>query len=219
MDVSSFYKRYESLVKNIEDVCLKVKGEHSDCVMCKPGCADCCHALFDITLIEAMYIKEKFDEKFTGKLRHNIITYANSADRKIFKLKKDASEADKMGINSQKIIELISKEKIACPLLDESNQCQLYEYRPIACRVYGIPTSAAGEGHTCGLSGFIPGIPYPTLNMDAVYSQLYAISNDMVRHIKSKYKKMGDILVPLSMCLLTDYNDEYLGTPTLEALS
>ncbi|GAB6096317.1 hypothetical protein JCM14469_25700 [Desulfatiferula olefinivorans] len=214
-----FFEKYESLVKHIDSVCDQVKKDHGTCVTCKPGCADCCHALFDLTLIEAMYIKRRFDERFTGKLRHEIITYAGEADRKIFKLKKQATEADKKGVDSERILEVISKTRIACPLLDETNQCWMYDSRPIACRVYGIPTSAGGIGHTCGLSGFEPGKPYPTLNMDAVYSQLYAISHLMVRTIKSKYKQMGDILVPLSMCLLTDYNEEYLGLPGLEVIS
>lgn len=77
MDFSSYFKKYETLVKNIDDVCAKVKNEYGDCVVCKPGCADCCHALFDLTLIEAMYIKQKFDENFAGKIKHEIITYAS----------------------------------------------------------------------------------------------------------------------------------------------
>lgn len=218
MDVSLYFEKYESLVRHIDSVCDQVKKDHGECVACKPGCADCCHALFDLTLIEAMYIKHRFDEQFTGKLRHDILTYAGEADRKIFKLKKQATEADKQGVDSERILEVISKTRIACPLLDAGNQCRMYAFRPIACRVYGIPTSAGGVGHTCGLSGFVPGKPYPTLNMDAVYNQLYAISHLMVKNIKSKYKQMGDILVPVSMCLLTDYNEEYLGLPGLEVI-
>lgn len=218
MEFSSFYEQYEALVKQIDGAVEKVKNEFGDCVACKSGCADCCHALFDLTLIEAMYIKQKFDDQFSGKIKHDILTYADKADRKIFKLKKAATEADKIGINSDKIIDRISKEKIACPLLDESNQCRMYAFRPIACRVYGIPTSAGGVGHTCGLSGFDPGKAYPTLNMDVVYDKLYVISHAMIRLIKSKYIKMGGILVPLSMCLLTDYNDDYLGLPTLNVI-
>jgi Fe-S-cluster containining protein len=218
MDFSPFFKQYEVLVNTIEDVVTKVKGDHGDCVACKPGCSDCCYAIFDLTLIEAMYIKHKFDELFTGKRRHAIITEANDTDRAIFKMKKNATEAEKVGVEGRKIIERISKEKIKCPLLDDKNQCSLYEFRPIACRVYGIPTSTAGEGHTCGLSGFKQGVAYPTLNMDRVYAQLYSISNGMVRGMNSKYRQMGDILVPLSMCLITDYNEDYLGLPTLNAM-
>lgn len=218
MDFTQYYEQYENLVRQIDGVVDKVKQEHGDCVVCKPGCADCCYALFDLTLIEAMSVKKRFDENFSGKLKHDILTYAESADRQIFKLKKQATEAEKKGVDGNQIIEKISKIKIKCPLLDDDNRCRMYEFRPIACRVYGIPTSAAGVGHTCGLSGFDPGKPYPTLNMDVVYKQLYAISNTMVRNIKSKYRQMGDILVPLSMCLLTDYNEDYLGLPTLNVI-
>lgn len=218
MDYSPFFKQYENLVKNIENASGKVKKDFGECVACKPGCSDCCYALFDLTLIEAMYVKHKFDDLFTGKKRHDIITYANEVDRKIFKMKKNATEAEKVGVDGRKIIDRISKEKIKCPLLDEINQCSMYEFRPIACRVYGIPTSSAGEGHTCGLSGFKKGVAYPTLNMDRVYDQLYSISSGLVRAINSKYRQMGDILVPLSMCLLTDYNEEYMGIPTLTVM-
>jgi Fe-S-cluster containining protein len=211
MDFTLYFKQYEDLVNAIESACGKVKTQHAECVACQLGCADCCHALFDITLVEALYIKQKFDETFTGKMRHDIITAANETDRQIYKIKKNATEAEKIGVDGSKIINRISKEKIRCPLLSQDNSCLLYQYRPIACRVYGIPTSAAGVGYTCGLSRFQKGVQYPTLNMDNVYKKLYSISNLLVKDIKSKYKQMGDVLVPVSMCLLTDYNDEYLG--------
>lgn len=218
MDFSSYIKKYEDFVEQIEAVCLKVKNDHSDKIACRQGCSDCCHALFDLTLIEALSIKRRFDERFSGKIRHDILTCADETDRKIFKIKKQATEAEKLGSDGGKIIERISQEKIACPLLDEQHHCMMYDHRPIACRVYGIPTSTGGKGYTCGLSGFSKGENYPTLNMDVVYKRLYDISNELVRDIQSKYPGMGDILVPLSMCLNTDYNDEYLGIPGLETI-
>ncbi len=218
MDLTKYVKKYEDLVAQIETVCGKVKTEHADKVACKQGCSDCCHALFDLTLIEAYSIKMRFDETFTGKIRHDILTLADSTDRKIFKIKKNATEAEKLGSDGQKIIERISMEKIACPLLDENNLCRMYAFRPIACRVYGIPTSTGGKGYTCGLSGFTKGENYPTLNMDLVYKRLYEISHEMVKDIRSKYTQMGDILAPLSMSLITDYNEEYFGIPGLEVI-
>ena len=38
----------------------KVKEQFPDAVKCREGCADCCHALFDITLIEALYVNTRF---------------------------------------------------------------------------------------------------------------------------------------------------------------
>lgn len=218
MDLTKYIKKYEELVKQIDGICESVKKEHSDKVACTKGCSDCCSALFDLTLIEAFAVKTRFDELFSGKLRHEIQTVADAADRKIFIIKKNATEAEKLGADGQKIIERISMEKIPCPLLDENNLCRMYDHRPIACRVYGIPTSTGGKGYTCGLSGFTKGENYPTLNMDLVYNRLYDISYEMIKDIKSKFKDMGDILVPLSMSLITDYNEEYFGVSGIEVI-
>ena len=61
MNLESFFKQYEDLVEQVDAAFEKVKKEYEQCVQCKVGCADCCHALFDLTLVEAMYIKSKFD--------------------------------------------------------------------------------------------------------------------------------------------------------------
>ena len=71
-----------------------------------------------------------------------------------------------------------------------------------------------GKGHTCGLSGFVQGKNYPTFNQDVVHDQLMAISAELIQAIQSRHVKMGDVLVPLSMVLLTDYDEEYLGVGT-----
>jgi hypothetical protein len=77
--------------------------------------------------------------------------------------------------------------------------------------LYGIPVSIGGAGHTCGLSGFKEGKNYQTVNMDAIQKKLYEISDDVVRHINSKYLKLSEVLVPLSMAILNVYDKEYLG--------
>jgi len=77
--------------------------------------------------------------------------------------------------------------------------------------LYGIPTAINGRGHTCGKSGFEPGGSYPTVHMDQLYGRLQEISAELILDIKSKYVKLADMLVPVSMALLTDYTEEYLG--------
>ena len=105
----------------------------------------------------------------------------------------------------------MAKERVRCPLLNEAELCDLYDYRPLTCRFYGIPTAIAGAGHTCGQSAFEKGKQYPTVNLDLVNSQLQQISMELIRDLKSRYVKLSDMLVPLSMALLTIYDDDYLG--------
>jgi hypothetical protein len=89
--------------------------------------------------------------------------------------------------------------------------CDFYEYRPITCRLYGIPTSIGGIGHTCGKSGFVEGQQYPTVNLDIIQKKLYEISAEFVSRIKTKYVKMAEMIVPLSMAILTEYDENHLG--------
>ncbi|MDP3282855.1 MAG: YkgJ family cysteine cluster protein, partial [Desulfobacterales bacterium] len=168
-------------------------------------------AVFDLTLIEALYLNHKSREVFAGEKRVKLEEKANIADRAVFKLKKNAYNEFKSGKSEDEIINDLAAKRIRCPLLNEEDCCDLYEFRPITCRLYGIPVSIGGAGHTCGLSGFKEGKNYQTVNMDAIQKKLYEISDDVVRHINSKYLKLSEVLVPLSMAILNVYDKEYLG--------
>jgi Fe-S-cluster containining protein len=172
--------------------------------------------VFDISLIEALYINHKFNQVFEEAEKSKLLEKANQADRIAYKLKKAAYKDLQAGKNEADILEAMAKERIRCPLLNENDQCGLYEYRPITCRFYGIPTAINGKGHTCGKSAFVKGEPYPTVNLDIVHKRLYEISQELTLAMKSKYTQMAEMLVPLSMALITVYDDEYLGIPTAQ---
>jgi Fe-S-cluster containining protein len=211
IDYKPYFKKYEALVGLADNAFARVVSEGGDLVKCKSGCSDCCHALFDLTLVEAIYINYRFLDAFAGKKKEEILERANSADRKIYKIKRQAHKALMNGENEVKILADVGAERVRCPLLNEEEMCELYQYRPITCRIYGIPTVIQGMSHTCGKSGFVEGVRYPTVNMDTIYKKLYEISTEFVAFIQSKHLKMADILVPVSMALITDYDDEYLG--------
>ncbi len=210
-DFTPYFNKYEELVGAAEEAFNKVKSEYADCVKCEEGCASCCHALFDLTLIEALYINHKFNEAFTGHKKARLLDRANRADRKTHKIKKKAYNLLKEGCKEEDILAQVAAETVRCALLDETDMCELYAYRPITCRLYGVPTAIGGKGHTCGLSGFSPGEAYPTANLDRIQTGLLALSKALVADLKSKYTTLGEILVPLSMSLLTEYSAEYLG--------
>ena len=211
MDFSSFFKQYEALVQQADAVFARVKQAHGECVRCKEGCADCCHALFDLTLVEALYIKSRFDADFVEEGRADLIERAHDADRHIYRLKRQAFKEHEEGRPEEQILEEMAAHRVRCPALNTDDRCAIYEFRPLTCRIYGIPTVIGGKAHTCGLSAFNPGEPYPTVKMDAIYQRLYEISLALAQAIDSRYPGLSDMLVPLSMALLTDYTEEYLG--------
>jgi len=210
-DFTPYFQRYEALVSKADEAFERVKEAHAECVKCEEKCADCCHALFDLTLIEALYINHKFNEKITGSKKAGLLEKANQADRKVHRLKRRAYNELQAGKSEDEILADLARERLRCPLLNDADLCDLYDNRPLTCRFYGIPTAIGGKGHTCGKSGFQKGQQYPTVNLDAVNSQLQQISTELIRDLKSRYVKLSDMLVPLSMALLTLYDDEYLG--------
>ena len=137
---------------------------------------------------------------------------ANKADRAVFRLKKQALKEFKEEQKDEvEILYRMGREKIRCPLLTEREMCALYEHRPLTCRIYGIPILIQGMSHTCGKSGFTEGEKYPVVNMDKLFEQLRRLSTEIVEAIKTPYKKMDDLLVPVSMAMLTEYDDVYFG--------
>jgi len=211
MDFSPYFKQYEALVNVVDQTFDRMKKEYPEEVKCRVECCDCCYALFDLSLIEAVYINQKFNEAIKGEAKASIVEKANRVDRKIYKLKKAAYKKLNNGQNEGEIIADMAVERARCPLLNKDDQCDLYANRPITCRFYGIPTAIGGKGHTCGQSGFETGRQYPTVNLDVIHHHLNKISKQLATSLNTKFSRLADLLIPLSMALLTVYDADYLG--------
>ena len=86
LDFTEYFDRYEAVVAEVDAVFNKFENEMSDLVKCGKGCSDCCYALYDITLAEALYINKKFNEKFSGLERSTIVERAaRSEERRVGK--------------------------------------------------------------------------------------------------------------------------------------
>ncbi len=217
IDLKPFFTQYEELVQVADQAFEKVKQTHPECVTCKMYCSDCCHALFDITLIEAIYINARFRNDFTGSVLEDLLENSNRADRLIYQIKRRVYKDSEAGKDPRLIVEDVGEQRVRCPMLNDESMCVIYDYRPITCRLYGIPTSIGDESHTCGLSGFEKGRPYPTVRIDKIQDRLVVLSKQFTEEIRSKHVHLYEILVPLSMALLTNYDESYLGIPSAES--
>jgi Fe-S-cluster containining protein len=211
IDLKPYFDKYEALVEKAEGAFDRVKASHAECVKCEEKCSDCCFALFDLTLIEALYLHHKFNEKFKGSARVELVEKANRADRRIYKIKRNAFKELQAGRNEGELLAQMALERVRCPLLSEKDLCDLYDNRPLTCRFYGIPTAIGGTGHTCGKSDFKQGEQYPTVNLDAVHNHLQQISAELLRDIKSKNIKLVDLLVPVSSAMVMNFDEVFLG--------
>ena len=211
LEFSEFFKRYEAIITEADQVFNTVRARFAENVRCEKGCSDCCHALFDLTLVEALFLNTAFNARFKGKERNSVLERADEADRLVHRLKRDAYKAVQDGKNAQEILLEMSKIKVRCPLLDDQGLCLMYDLRPVTCRIYGVPTAIGGEAHTCGKSAFEKGTAYPTVYLDRIQDRLYALSHELAASLDTRYKGLGEILVPASLALLTEYSEDYLG--------
>lgn len=218
LDFTEYFQKYEAIVAEVDAVFKKFETEMPDLVKCGKGCSDCCYALFDVTLVEGMYINARFNEKFSGMERSAILDRADKADRQIHKLKRKVYKASQEGRPVNDILMEVAKARVRCPMLGDDDLCAIYENRPITCRLYGVPTAIGGEAHTCNKAGFKGGEKYPTVNMDIILDRLLAVGKDLQKGIGSRFKELGDMLLPVSMAIVTDYDEGYLGVGEVKSV-
>jgi len=209
-----YFEKYQALLREVDAVFATVAKACPDAVTCAEGCSDCCHALFDISLIEALYLNAAFNERLPkGPGRERILDLADASDRAHYKLKRKAVKAGEKGVSTEAILADLARERIRCPLLGDDDRCLLYDCRPVTCRLYGAPMEIGGKAHTCGSSGFVPGGAYPTVKVEKIQDRLFALSGELAAGIGSSYPLLADMLAPVSMAILTEYTPEYLGIP------
>ncbi|ADK86077.1 protein of unknown function UPF0153 [Desulfarculus baarsii DSM 2075] len=147
----------------------RVSAEHPAQVACRPGCDDCCHAMFDVSPIEAVGLALAFAD-LPRNQRREVLRRGEKAAKAF-----DAAVAQSLALDDQGRARLFSATRIPCPLL-EGGRCLLYAQRPITCRLYGVPVAAQGRGRICPRAGFQPGQTYPTVHYDKILERLAGLS-------------------------------------------
>ncbi len=173
-------KLFHFVDQTVESICTK----HPEEVHCHPGCADCCHAVFDVSFIEAAYIAAFLKEN------PQIIS-------------QQKQQAEQAAVAFEELMKTggdPSVARIRCPFLSDENLCLAHSVRPVNCRTYGTPTIINDKGAVCGLSGFSQKSVYPTVKLGPLQESLKEFSCNLVG------EDFGSRRFPLSWVVLrTDY--------------
>lgn len=201
MNFDQLFQRYESLVAKVNHAFQKMQKDYGEYIKCKIHCSDCCHAIFGLFLIEAAYLQRHFKELSIKEKRAALLRGEKSdkEQRELEKKIKTYANDPQMASYS------LSKERILCPLLNENQECILYVYRPIICRVYGIPLVIKGKAHVCWNAGFKKGEPYPTFNLDEVHRELYLLSRELLGRAGRKDLERASLLISMSKAIKTPF--------------
>ncbi len=212
MKIEDLFQTYEFLVDKADGAFREIQGSHGSCVRCQPHCADCCHAVFGLFLIEAGYLKRQFDGISPGQ-KKAVLLRVHESERGLRRLEsKMRAHAEDPTMQAY----ILATERVRCPLLKQDNQCILYDYRPITCRVYGIPTRIHGKARVCARAGFEKGGSYPTFDLDSVYRDLFALSKDLLDGAANDHPEKGSLLISVPKAITTPLElivREDLGSP------
>lgn len=195
---SELITRYEQLALAAEQAFEKMKGEYPGEVKCERGCVDCCHALFGLFPIEAAYLRERF-EQLDPSQKQQVLARAAEAEKELEQIqeKLQAAYPDDPGMQAY----AMARQRVRCPFLNDQGDCAVYPFRPITCRVYGIPVAVQGTGRACWKAGFAPGRSYPAFNLDQVYKELHELSRALLEKAGQQDLDRASLLIPVSTVL------------------
>lgn len=170
------FKEYEKLAGMADRAFNEAREEHGECFRCREGCDDCCHSVFGLFLIESVYLSRHF-ARLDRRLRREAAARAEKAERDLREMEKRLAAYD----HDPRIKGLaMARERVRCPLLDGGGKCVLYPFRPVTCRVYGMPAVIGGQVRACWKAGFENGREYQAFDLDKAYRELFGLSKGLL---------------------------------------
>lgn len=204
--------RYGELLAEVDEWFRRCVELYPDRIACRNGCSECCRGLFDITLLDAFYLRRGFD-----RLPESVRTpIAEAALRRLERLSpvEPAFTGPWLlnGIPEERWDALMPEDDEApCLLLSEGGGCLIYEYRPMTCRLNGIPLiDISGEeffDEWCTLN-FTEGDPAQLIGIRFGFSGLFArellLFQELIHYLTGNVRNEVDMFIPAAIVMEED---------------
>lgn len=203
---------YGELLGEVDDWFRRSLELHPDQIACRNGCSECCRGLFDITLLDALYLKRGFD-KLPEPLKSVLAREASRRLELLSGVNPDFVEPWLLnGIPEDEWDALMPEEdEIPCLLLSETGGCLVYDYRPMTCRLNGIPLiDVSGEelfDEWCTLN-FTGSDPRALHDLRFAFTELFTrellLFRELVRILTGTARNEVDLFIPAAVVLERD---------------
>ncbi len=182
---------------------------HPDLIACRNGCSECCRGLFDITLLDAFYLKYGF-EKLPESLKTKIVASATKR-LELLSLENPAFVEPWLlnGIPEDDWEALMPEEdETPCLLLSETGGCLVYDFRPMTCRLNGIPLiDISGEelfDEWCTLN-FTSGDPRHFADLRFEFTELFSrelrLFQELIHCLTGTIRNEVDLFIPAAVVM------------------
>ena len=128
---------------------------------CRKGCSACCRGLFDISLLDAFLLRIGFAQLSPG-LQEQVLTKCRSRRAELQvewpQLQNPYLLND---LPDENWTAMPEEDETPCPLLGEDNLCLVYSFRPMTCRLHGLPNiDFSGEDFSADICTLHAGDPH-----------------------------------------------------------
>lgn len=140
MKFNVILQEYSNLLSQIDKWFGRCMASFPNDISCTKGCCECCRSLFDITLLDAVFLKSGFD-KLPEEIR-NRVTERSKGRLQELRLKWPELSLPFL-LNHRPEEEwqqlMPDDDETPCVLLGEDGFCLVYDNRPMTCRLHGLP--------------------------------------------------------------------------------
>jgi Fe-S-cluster containining protein len=199
MSIIHSFQRYCLIVEKVDEAFAEMQKIHPDKVACEIRCADCCHAIFGVFLIEAAYLQRHFS-LLDDEQKAAVLERAEQADKELQAIQQ---KLQPLANDQAALQEALSEQRVRCPLLSDDDTCTLYAHRPITCRLYGVPTGMQGTARVCEKARFSGSESYPVFDMDRANKALYLLTREMLSNSGQEDLQRAELLLSVGKAVST----------------
>ncbi len=138
---------YRNLLNETSNWFQIVQNRHADLMQCRSGCTACCSGLFDISLPDALHVTAGM-AALPADTSSEVTARAQEIQRRIVARAPDLAAPYLLKMKDELLIDRITAriQPPRCPFLSREHACLIYEHRPLACRLEGVPMVDAHDG-------------------------------------------------------------------------
>ncbi|MGA2152458.1 MAG: YkgJ family cysteine cluster protein [Geobacteraceae bacterium] len=140
MKMEAILQEYGELLRKVDRWFAACTERHPSAISCRTGCSECCCALFDITLLDAWYLKHGFD-RLDATTKATVLVQAQERLLSLQRIWPDFDAPYLLNYRPEEEWEILmpDDDETPCPLLGADGRCLVYDYRPMTCRLHGLP--------------------------------------------------------------------------------
>ena len=139
-DYDEILQRYALLLSEVDRWFTRCLSLFPTEISCARGCSDCCRGLFDITLLDAVFLRKGF-ERLPDPLRKGITERAKCRLEGLRAIWPELAPPYLLNHRPEEEWDALmpDEDETRCVLLGDDGLCLIYDHRPMTCRLHGLP--------------------------------------------------------------------------------